>query len=336
MQRFWFREAAAGGIFSDHYEFGKELWEYENFILVFDNTDTRDAWKFRIATLDGAIVGLKTLVERVPERFVDPFKDRRFEVSYQIGQFRGTEGKSRVEIYYAVPVAKVDAKTSKGLGSVDLEKGLFLFSADWDTLDIQKHRVEKLPWIKDKSYSKGYLLFGEVLNLEPGRYHLAGEVIDHKSEAVGGFRTALPVRAFSRDSLEISSILLARRIVEKPERPFGRGQYVVLPNPLGATRRNKKAYFYFEVYNLARNEFGRTHYQITYQSKSIPTGDFDSEPDWVTAVTQEVTGDHPWEPVYLALDLQSAQPGLRDFRIIIEDKLSSQEATAATQYRIRW
>jgi GWxTD domain-containing protein len=336
LQRYRFRDARWFGTSSDQYRFGKELWEYENFVLVFDNTDTRDSWKFRIASLDGAIVGLNDLVERVPHRFVDPFKDRRFEVTYQIGQFRGAEGKTRIEIYYAVPAAKVDAETAKGLGTVDLEKGLFLFSADWDTLVIQKHQVDKLAWVRDRSYSKGYLLSGEVLNLEPGSYHVAGEVVDRKSDAVGGFRTALRVRAFSQDSLEISSILLARRIVEKPERPFGRDQYVILPNPVGATARNKKAYFYFEVYNLARNEFGRTHYQVTYQTKSLPTGGADSEPDWVTAVTQEVTGDHTWEPVYLALELQGAQPGLRNFRVIIEDKLSSQEASASTQYRIRW
>jgi GWxTD domain-containing protein len=336
LQRYRFRDARWFGTSSDQYRFGKELWEYENFVLVFDNTDTRDSWKFRIASLDGAIVGLNDLVERVPHRFVDPFKDRRFEVTYQIGQFRGAEGKTRIEIYYAVPAAKVDAETAKGLGTVDLEKGLFLFSADWDTLVIQKHQVDRLAWVRDRSYSKGYLLSGEVLNLEPGSYHVAGEVVDRKSDAVGGFRTALRVRAFSQDSLEISSILLARRIVEKPERPFGRDQYVILPNPVGATARNKKAYFYFEVYNLARNEFGRTHYQVTYQTKSLPTGGADSEPDWVTAVTQEVTGDHTWEPVYLALELQGAQPGLRNFRVIIEDKLSSQEASASTQYRIRW
>ena len=336
MQRYRFADAARFGTSSDQYEFGKELWEYENFILVFENTDTRDSWKFRIASLNGAILGLNDLVERVPHLFTDPFKDRRFEVSYQISQFRGTGSKSRIEIYYAVPASKVEAETSKGLGSVEFEKGLFLFTADWDTLDIQKHRVDRLAWIKDKEYSKGYLLSGEVLNLEPGNYQIAGEIIDKQSDAVGGFRTALSVRAFSRDSLEISSILLARKVVEKPDRPFGRGRYVILPNPLGETPRNKKAYFYFEVYNLTRNEFGRTDYRVTYQTKTISTSDFGNQPVWETAVTQEVTGDDPWEPVYLALDLRDAQPGLRDFRVIVEDNLSSQEATAVTRYRIRW
>ena len=103
-----------------------------------------------------------------------------------------------------------------------------------------------------------------------------------------------------------------------------------------ATPRNKKAYFYFEVYNLKRDAFGRTNYQVTYQTKLISTGEFNTQPDWVTAVTQEVTGDHPWEPVYLAMDLENAVPGLQDFRVIVQDKLSSQEASAATQYRIRW
>ena len=110
----------------------------------------------------------------------------------------------------------------------------------------------------------------------------------------------------------------------------------MLPNPTQATPRNRKAYFYFEVYNLSRDAFGRTSYKVTYQTKRVATQDFDDISEWETAVTQEGAGDHPWEPVYLALDLASAQPGLRDFRVIIEDKLSNQTATGVTQHRIRW
>ena len=84
----------------------------------------------------------------------------------------------------------------------------------------------------------------------------------------------------------------------------------------------------FDIWKMTKS--GGNLLQLTNHAAS------DSEPDWVTAVTQEVTGDHTWEPVYLALELQGAQPGLRDFRVIIEDKLSSQEASASTQYRIRW
>lgn len=336
-QRFRAYEAATFRTFSDQYQFGKEVWEYEDFALIFENTDTRDAWKFNVAWLDGALIGLDNLVERVPERFVDPFADRRFSVTHQVGQFRGQAGRSRVEIYYAVPVSRVEATTGKGLGRVDLDKGLFLFDAAWDTVDIRKARVDRLAWIRDRGYGKdGYLLSGETLDLAPGTYHVAGEVVDRKNDAVGGFREALEVRRFSSESLDISSILLARRVIEKPERPFGRQRYVVLPNPVGETARERKAYFYFEVYNLARDAFGRTSYNVTYQTKTVPTEDFDSEPEWVTAVTQEVTGDHPWEPVYLALDVQDARPGLRDFRVVVEDKLSGQTTTASTRYRIRW
>ncbi|MEE2754580.1 MAG: GWxTD domain-containing protein, partial [Candidatus Latescibacterota bacterium] len=271
MQKLRFHEAASFGTSSDQYEFGKELWDYENFILVFDNTDARGAWKFRIASLNGAIVGLEDLVERVPTRFVDPFGDRRFEMPYQVAQFRGAKGNSRVELYYAVPASKIEATTSKGLGTVQLDKGLFLFDSNWDTLDVQKTQVKRLGWVRDIGRS-GYLLSGEILNIAPGKYNIAAEVLDQKTKSVGGLRFAIPVRTFSRTALEISSILLARRVVAKPERPFGRDRFVVLPNPMKATPRNKKAYFYFEVYNLKRDTFGRTKYQVTYQTKLIPTG----------------------------------------------------------------
>jgi len=40
-----------------------------------------------------------------------------------------------------VQVEKVDAKTSEGRGPAISRRGYFLFSEDWDTLDIQKQRV---------------------------------------------------------------------------------------------------------------------------------------------------------------------------------------------------
>ncbi len=313
-----------------------EVWNYEGFKLVFENTDTRDHWKFGIAWLGRTPLGFKNLIDRVPEIYKDPYGWERYDAPYQIAQFREEEDRVRVEVYYALPGEEVTHKeVSKGVQAVDITQGLFLFDAAWDTVRKAVGRVQMMPWVVYDGTREGYLFAAERLMLRPGSYHLAAEAEDRSTKTVGTFRNALQVRRFGRDSLEVSSLLLARHIVEREERPFGRERFMVLPNPVGKCDRDGQAFFYFEVYNVSRDEFGETHYQVTYQVRVLPEGE-EEEADWTTAVSYKRRGTRDWEPHYLALNLDEAMPGRRDFRVVVTDLQSLQRAVASTEFRVMW
>ena len=110
---------------------------------------------------------------------------------------------------------------------------------------------------------------------------------------------------------------------------------MILPNPVARCERDGQAAFYFEVYNLARNEFGTTQYEVTYQVLGLAE-DESEEPEWSTAVSYTREGSTAWEPNYLALDLDEVMPGSRLFRVVVRDLLAGREVVAQTRFRIMW
>ena len=324
----------SGGIFEFHPR--KDTWTYEGFEVSFLNTNSWDSWRFGKSKLGGRSLNFSELVKAVPDYYRYPYQ---YSVPYQVAQFRRDGGKTGVEVYYALPGDKVaHEEVNPGVRAVDVLQAMFLFDTAWDTLRREVGRVRRMPWIDYVSTRRGYLLASEQLTLAPGDYNLAGEAEDQATRKVGTFRDRLRVRRFSADSLEISSLLMARRIVERDEWPMDRARFMVLPNPLRECSRDGSAWFYFEVYNLTRDTFGATHYRIGYQTQVIPERSRldDPQPEWTTAVSYTYRGARDWEPRYLRVDMAGTAPGLRAFRVIVEDLLARAEAESMTRFRVRW
>ena len=324
---------------SHNFEFRKEMWRYDGFTIIFENTDTRDNWEFRLGWMDNEVnpLGFDMFVERNPDHFKDPYWSRRYEVPHQVAQFRGENNQARVELYYAIDAEEVKTEDLRaGVKTVDLRQGLFLFDADWDTLRRDVGRVSRMPIVKYDAIRSGYLLAANRLNLEPGRYHLAAEVEDKESNSVGSFRDTLDVKAFSNDLLDVSDLLIARRVVEREDRPVGRNRFLVLSNPLRQYENNGRAVVYFEVYNLHRNEFGATHYKLIFQVRSLNDAADVEHADWATAISYEQRGNREWEPLFLALELGNTMPGPKALRVVVEDLHDLEKAVATTQFRVMW
>ena len=324
----------SGGIFEFHPR--KDTWTYDGFEVSFLNTNSWDSWRFGESKLGGRTLTFSELVASVPDYYRYPYQ---YSVPYQIAQFRRDGGKTSVEVYYALSGDQVaHEEVGPGVRAVDVVQALFLFDTAWDTLRREVGRVRRMPWLYYVSTKRGYVIASEQLTLAPGDYYLAGEAEDQPSKKVGTFREPLEVRRFNPDSLEISSLLMARRIVERDEWPVERGRYMVLPNPLRECSRDGSAWFYFEVYNLARDTFGATHYRIAYQTQVIPEKRRleDPAPEWTTAVSYTYRGVRDWEPRYLRVDMDGTAPGLRTFRVVVEDLLASAEAESTTRFRVRW
>lgn len=328
---------ASGGLVSPHmYKPRIEAWTYDDFTLVFENADLRDAWRFRLAWANQSpIFEFSNLIARIPEYYADPYRWKRYEAPCQIAQFRAEEDCTRVEVYYALPGDYVTHREAgPGIHGVNLRQGLFLFDADWDTVRREVGEVERMPCVIYDQ--EDYLLAGERLTLRPGAYYLTAEAEDRTKKSIGTFRDTLRVRRFGRDSLEVSDLLLARRIAEREDAPVGRERFTILPNPLRRCQRSGQAVFYFEVYNLTRDASGATHYQTIYQVQALSEEDPQEKPTWTTAVSYTHRGARPWEPQRLTLDLAQEKMGPRAFRVVVTDLLSGQQAVASTRFRVMW
>ncbi len=334
-QQNWLARQAAQGPLPMPVRNRVEIWDYDGFRIVFENLDTRDVYRFKIARLgDDPIYEFSTLTARLPEYYADPNRWKRFEPPLQVAQFRAEGDSTRVEVYYALPEEEVTHwEIAPGIQGVDLRQGLFLFDAAWEEVRKDVRQVGRMPYVTFNE--AGYLYAREQLSLTPGDYTLSAEVEDQRNKNTGSVRDTLQVRRFGHDTLEVSDLLLARRVVEHAE-GSGRERFSILPNPLGKCRRGDQATFYFEIYNLARDASGASRYETTYQVLALPEEGKRASPEWITAVSSTLRGSQPWEPRYLTLDLNKVAPGLRTFRVVVTDRLNGRQAIAATTFRVTW
>ena len=190
-------------------------------------------------------------------RFVDPFQNRKYTIPHQIAAFR--EGKQiRMELAYAIPTSKLEANEED---VVVIDDGLFLFDHSWRGIyrkvkPMGQKRQEGVPVPE-------YLLQQRAMALPQGTYNMVVEVGDRVSGSVGTFRTE---RLFniSETSLDMSDLLLAQRIEMLNDFPEKRADLKIVPNPLRFYKSGQSAFVYLEVYNLKKDEFGRTQYEIKY------------------------------------------------------------------------
>ncbi len=232
----------------------KETWFYEGFRVDFQISDGFHGFS----------------PSRLPDRtrYVDPYGPRKYRVPHQVASFR--DGNSlRVELAYALPRYNVTVSDSDR--SMGLENGVFLFDEQWDEV-YRKRSDLKLRWpeITPSGYPaadslrRSHLVFQIAFGLSPGAYNLVGEVRDRKTGSIGTFREERGFAAVD-SALSMSDLLLAARIETRTAFPEGRSDLDILANPLRTYHRSEAAFIYLEVYNLERNEFGRTEYQIAYR-----------------------------------------------------------------------
>ena len=101
-----------------------------------------------------------------------------------------------------------------------------------------------------------------------GTYNIVVEVGDRNSGSIGTFRTER-LFSVSESRLDMSDLLLAKKIELVKPFPESRMDLRIAPNPLRAYRTGESASVYLEIYNLKKDEFGRTQYQISY-TISVP------------------------------------------------------------------
>jgi hypothetical protein len=163
-----------------------------------------------------------------------------------------------------------------------MNTGLFLYTDDWQTAKSEIDSITlKIPQTAFQTERRTYALQQQIVHAIPGNYHFIAEMIDLGSQSIGTFDTHRNF-AFPDSILTVSDLLLASQIRPKVAFPESRADLDIQPNPLRTYTRTQPIFVYFEVYNLTRNDFGRTHYDISYRlglpnKKEIDPAFFDAQ-----------------------------------------------------------
>jgi GWxTD domain-containing protein len=279
----------------------------------------------RMAEHAPAVAFQKSVSER-PEVFEGPLEAPIEHMAYDLLSFRADSLRSRLDVAYGFPESSVRVAAAGRERVVVLDRSIALADSSYARVFRRTQRL-RLP-AAEGAGAEVVDLSGA--DLEPGLYHLTLRVRDVTGGRTTVVRQDVQVPAFAGSRLMVSDLLLARAVRDGGGGPFRRGDWAVEPRP-SRTFGEPLMRFYYEVYNLSRDAFGRTRYRVTtgvkHESGLRNRPSFAQEPRPEVVMTVEQTGDQTFERAYLEVDLTEARPGRNRLHLVVEDLVAGTSAS---------
>jgi hypothetical protein len=215
-------------------------------------------------------------VERVIDR-ID--RDMRLALSSDSYAFEPTV-RLRVEpepVNFALPGAETElvvyfATPTADSGGARYRKGLAIYDEGWREIT---RRIEEMDYVTGArpgsaaGSTESFILDLFRARMLPGRYHLALQIDDRESGAVGIWKGQVDVRDFAEGALELSDVVLAAQVTTGGDNTrFNRNGHTVLPLPSRTFLRGQSLFLYYEVYDLSVDEVGGSEFRVDYTVRS--------------------------------------------------------------------
>ena len=192
--------------------------------------------------------------------------NRKYTLPYQVAAFEERDS-IRVELSYMSPKDRLAENAETG--KVSFWEGVFFFDEQWQ--DVYNHRKSvtfALPPAKPVQsagarHRNDHLLVSHMVTVPQGSYRLAVELLDQTSGAIGVARHR---DRFLSDgaTFHISDLLVGSDIRPRHAFPEGRDDLLITPNPVRTFSPSESIFIYLELYDLTRDAFGKTRYEIAY------------------------------------------------------------------------
>lgn len=265
--------------------------------------------------------------------------------------FKGEDGKTAVEYAFALLPDEFGAFRSATGAYAYIQVEVNLYSDTWELIAGGGRETRELRTIPQIQI-RGTPLFVDATRLEvdPGSYRLTTMLLDPETGKRATAEETIEVPDYSGDQLMVSNILpaaLIREVDPGSEGTFIRGDLEVLPLPGRALQSDQPLFIYYEIYNLAKDEFGGTEYQIDYSVAEAPrelalaTRLFQSLSSLVgrgrrrAVITSTISGSGISSDVssYLEIDLSELEPQTYLIELTITDLLNDSTASSYLLFR---
>jgi len=274
-----------------------------------------DAYDAEAKTREYLATGLTTDRHRWSDRF------DRFEIPYRLAAFRGQDGQTLLEAYYAVPLGRIARAFDKTVDTLAVELGLTFHDLQWQRVALV--RETKRRGRPDERATEVFERFR--LDVPADSYHVALHIRALDAPVLGAEAFGYRARSFQTAGLKMSDLLVADSIVEVGEGyPPSREDFYVAVNPQGVFDRAASVFVYFEVYDLALSAEGRTRYHVTYTLSGEDAGGLQGLPGVgsgesvsLTSMEQEGTASSPVE--YVGIDVSEVPAGAYVLTVTVED-----------------
>ncbi len=267
---------------------------------------------------------------------------------YDTADYRGADGKTRVEIAYGLPTKEMGVLDEGDTLTVAVERAVALATKDRS----QVYRVHDGTALTGRG---GFLkqrgeFIPDLIRLEvpPGDYELAVQIVDRVSGRTGLYKQDLKVKPYGGEGLQISDVALAFAVLDQPAGDhFRKGDVWVLPMPTRAYGAGQNAAAYYEVYNLQKDAQGHTRYKVEYSVRSdVDEAGGDPISKAIVSVkklmrsrkpqvsvTYDRAGSASSDAGYLTLDLKQVKSGRNLLRVSVTDLIGGQSTEREVAFR---
>ncbi len=275
----------------------------------------------------------KDLPERYDISHLDPM-----EFYYEALTFRGRNGTADLQLNLGLPLDNVLVSGDRDT-TVTLDRRIALIENR--TEEVRKTRDRLDVRVSEASRGKGLLAVDRVdLTAAPGTYRLALQMSRTNSNRLQAYHQEVEVPDYDGGQLQLSDLQVAYHVGEArtdSDPKSIRGKWQIAAAPSRAFRAGDPVFVYFEIYNLTRDSFGNTRYEVGYEvrrgRKKLKTVARKGSGEMVS-VSYEQVGTSPYESDYVELDLRKGKPGRYRVRMTVKDLVSGRQTFREGRFQI--
>ncbi|MDE2997597.1 MAG: tetratricopeptide repeat protein [Gemmatimonadota bacterium] len=266
------------------------------------------------------------------------------DFSYDVVTFRGKNGGTEIQVNVGIPVEHV-ALPGDTDDDVMVNRRVALMDARYTKVLALQQDLE-VP-VSGRRRDRALLDRVDLLDVLPGDYELALQVQRHNTKRLQAYSQELSVEDYSGDGLKLSDLFVARQVTAAmpgSDPKFVRGKWNITPLPSHVFDAGQHVFVFFEIYNLAKDEFGATRYEVVYEvystdesgtSLSRLTTRVLGRSESAVTVRYEQTGTEASVSDYVALDIGETAAGRRRVRMAVKDMHSGQRTTKEGLFWVR-
>lgn len=273
-----------------------------------------------------------------PDYYVTPENTRPLKFYYDLADFQSPHnGVSALEVYTGIPRTLGRYFAENNTTELVVERTVSLLNEQ--TGDVYRRTGDvRFRNEGDQTGIQGAFVPDVVrLDAPPGYYKLEVQLQDRLSGRQGRYRQIIELEKYQARSMKVSDLELAWRVTEDgPQDKFRKGELHVVPMPTRTYAKGQSIFVYYEIYNLKRDEFGQSRYQVEYTIAPKGKGVGGTVSRLVRTLGgkrekvlmgYEQIGTMDLETVYTELELGDREPGRYALEVVITDLNSKQTAS---------
>ena len=270
--------------------------------------------------------------------------------SFYTAAFKDFQGRTRIAVYFGIPTTELVLERYGEGHKARVDLGLALFDENWNEIDRTNEIREYLSNQVVEQQEGSYMVDINMMRSVPGVFNFAISLTDLNSGRVGVVLDSLRVEEFTGRSLTISDIEMAGSIGTRRGGQFYREGVEIIPMPTRTYTTEQPIYIYYEIYNLSKDDFGTTAFQVSYgiqpsdeaRRRGIISSAFRGlgrlvgigKPVEVTLELDVEYGIRAQENRWLELEFADPKPGLYQIKLSVKDINNGTEFERIQQFMV--